>query len=71
MSTEKTTKALQAAKAALEGVSQCVGADEVVHCFHCDEWMWDAVWPAHGNPDCEVGKALRLIEEALAAIPAR
>jgi hypothetical protein len=45
-------------RVALENLSTCVGGDGIVRCFNCDEFMNLAEWPEHGNPNCEVGKAL-------------
>ena len=64
---EALRAALKLAEETLTAISMCYTADkpEVSHCMYCDEFMEDAVWPAHGNPDCVVGKTLAAIIAAL------
>lgn len=58
---------LALAKQTLTDLSQCHtgGEPEVIRCFHCDEFMDLAVWPAHGNPKCVVGTTIAEIDKAL------
>lgn len=52
----------------IEDSVQCTGSRDnpsVIRCFNCDEFMDDAVWPRHGNPNCDTMLMLAKIENAL------